>query len=164
MVKINIHGNNSLTKSLIKVMPMICPMCEEEVEEGVKSCGTCGFKLTPSRMTQLRDFFRPNPYKDEEPITIWKNRGRFSLRTTDIIGILGLVIGSFFIWFIFVLWIPYKYAGHRGAHIFIPLFILRAFSRYTDPAIGIYLEIATYAFYMVAWIRIHRIIKQYESK
>lgn len=141
---------------------MICPMCEGEIEEGAKSCGTCGFRLTPTIRFKIRDFFRPNSEKGEEPITIWENRGRFSHRRTDIVGLLGLIIGLFFAWFILVLWIPYRYAGTRGAHIFIPLFILRVLSRTINPNVGVYLEIGTYILYILAWIRIRSIIKRFE--
>ena len=142
---------------------MICPMCEGEVKEGAISCGTCGFKLTPSRISILRDFFKPNSDKGAEPVTIWENRGRFSLKSTDIIGFIGLIIGLFFTWFLFVLWIPYRYAGQKGAHIFIPLFILRVWSRYMNPAIGDYVEIGTYLIYILVWIRIRGIIKRFEA-
>jgi len=142
---------------------MICPMCEGEVKEGAKSCGTCGYKLSSRKISRSKKVPNSDPHEEKQPFTIWKEMGCFSLKRTDIIGFIGLVIGSFFAWFIFVLWIPYRYAGHRGAHIFIPLFILRIWSRYMTSTIDTYVEIATYIIYIAAWVRIHNIIKRFEA-
>ena len=84
----------------------------------------------------------------------WKEKGRISLKTCDIMGAIGLFI------FGWLLWVVYDRAGKTGWTLFVPIIALYV--------LGIRVHfgfaIAGVAIYLYAWYSIHKTIRGYQDR
>jgi hypothetical protein len=142
---------------------MFCENCGKELENDSQFCIFCGNKTIPPRINRITpDAAPPSPQpvnasgfhspEDKEFYEKWKTNGRISLRTTDILGFIGVFI------FGWLLWIVYDRVGKSAWHIFVPIIFCYVGAKYFFPLVFFGIII-----YLWAWSNIRGFVKRYEE-